>query len=753
MNPIKILLTSFFSFCLSFSIFSQIEIYACYQFGINKITIDENNVCSEETVPSGFPPGGYSDIAFHPNGKLYSTNGEGLYYRDPNTNSQVFVGSFGTAVPDDHFLNALVSDAEGNLYGATVNDDRDKGYLYHISTSGQATYKGEFPSSYISAGDLFFYECRLYLTVLEWGPPVLTHLLEVNIENPQNSINVGTISMFTSLDGRGAAIYHENCENPRVFANQGNSQIVEYDMDNITPSFICQPGPDLRGMTIPGDYLASGCFTCEDLDIVTIKQDPICPRDSNGELIATAIGGKEPYEYLWSTGSNASQISNLKAGSYSVTVTDINGCTFSVTRELKDPPAILLNTSVTEPISCFGGQDGKALVAGSGGTGSLLFEWGNGQNGPNLCDVGVGSYAVTATDENGCTISSNIFINQPAQLVFGCHENEPTSQFGANDGSISLVINGGTEPYTVQYIGPSSGSQSNLNAGDLILTDLFGGDYALSLTDANGCSFSCDLFICTNINEELEVIICEGEEFEGYTETGVYQDVFNSINGCDSIRIIDLTVIPEDSTQTTTELICAGETYNGEVYPTPGEFTITEILMTSQGCEYTLIASLGVLAPAEIIDSTISADDGTGIGSITIDVGNSVSATFLWSNGATTQNISNLETGTYGVTVTEWNGCESYYTFFVGMVNSVFESERSQFEIYPNPLKTGNSLVVLFERINGSKKMEIFNSYGQVILSKKINSITNIIELPPFIPSGIYFVKIEGYRSKKLVVH
>ncbi|MES2285884.1 MAG: right-handed parallel beta-helix repeat-containing protein [Bacteroidota bacterium] len=164
-------------------------------------------------------------------------------------------------------------------------------------------------------------------------------------------------------------------------------------------------------------------FACSITKTITINQpvaalsltpsttNPIC-TNNNGSATITASGGTSPYTYLWSTNNNntSNTISELLAGTFSVTVTDNNGCSIldSVTL-VTQFPSLSIVSSVTNA-SCYN-NDGNTSVTSSGGTAPYSYLWSNNSINQNLSNIGSGTYSVTATDINGCAVLETLIID------------------------------------------------------------------------------------------------------------------------------------------------------------------------------------------------------------------------------------------------------------------------------------------------------------------------------------------------------
>ncbi|RWU06135.1 MBG domain-containing protein [Pedobacter chitinilyticus] len=180
------------------------------------------------------------------------------------------------------------------------------------------------------------------------------------------------------------------------------------------------------GLTV-GNYSvlitdANGCTITKNF---TITQPPVlaatysqtniaCNGGSTGSASIVPSGGTTPYTYLWSTGATSSSISGLAAGAYSVTVTDANGCTTTRNLTLTQPTAITATQSQINA-TAFGAANGSASVVAAGGTPGYTYSWApSGGTAATATGLVAGNYTVTITDANGCSITKNFTITQPA---------------------------------------------------------------------------------------------------------------------------------------------------------------------------------------------------------------------------------------------------------------------------------------------------------------------------------------------------
>ena len=212
---------------------------------------------------------------------------------------------------------------------------------------------------------------------------------------------------------------------------------------------------------------------------ITINNHVSCFGGNDGKLTASANGGTPGYTYAWSNGANTAMISNLTAGTYTVTVTDSEGCTCISSATITEPPALNCSVVVDNQISCFGGSDGKLTAMASGGTPGYTFMWSNGVNTAMNANLPSGTYTVTVTDANGCTCVKTVTLNDPPQLNCSITINNHVSCFGGNDGKLTASANGGTPGYTYAW---------DNGANTAMISNLTAGTYAVTVTDSEGCT-------------------------------------------------------------------------------------------------------------------------------------------------------------------------------------------------------------------------------------------------------------------------
>lgn len=204
-----------------------------------------------------------------------------------------------------------------------------------------------------------------------------------------------------------------------------------------------------------------------------------CANDSTAVLQASASGGSPNYQFQWSTGATTAVVDSLGTGSYSVTVTDANGCTNTAQQSITALNALNITLLSSSSASCFGQSDGAATVAVTGGSPPYSYFWTSGETGPSAVQLLGGLRRVTVTDANGCSNSLNVLIEQPNDLLALNNGIRPVSCFGGSDGAVAVRVFGGVGPYSYNWSnGGTTPSQNNLSAGA----------YTVLINDANGCT-------------------------------------------------------------------------------------------------------------------------------------------------------------------------------------------------------------------------------------------------------------------------
>lgn len=388
--------------------------------------------------------------------------------------------------------------------------------------------------------------------------------------------------------------------------------------------------------------------------------DVNCNGGNDGSVRITPSGGTPIYNFLWTGAlfgytSTDEDPTGMPADSYSVTITDVNGCTRVYTDLLTigEPTALMMTLDGSSDVSCFGGNDGTATITVSGGTPPYTFAWVGVVNGPasdvqDPNDLLADTYSVFIIDANGCFLSSINFltISEPANLAVSVDLVTDVNCNNESTGAIEISPVGGTAPHVYDWTGPN-GFTSSLED----LTGLAAGDYSLTISDVNTCSRVYTNLVTINENLPITAIF-------GITDLNC-GDPFPSNDG-----EIDVTISGGLAPYTSQWTGPLGFTSTDEDITAllPGSYVLE--LTDALGCVMTFPAQVVGIPP--VLTATASQVDidcfGAGDGSIDLTVnGGTAPYLFDWTGPsgftANTEDIINLDAGAYSVTVTDDHGC------------------------------------------------------------------------------------------------
>jgi len=211
-----------------------------------------------------------------------------------------------------------------------------------------------------------------------------------------------------------------------------------------------------------------------------------CKNDSSGVAYNTINGGTPGYNYQWfgPAGFTATteDLYNIVAGTYTVLATDTNGCINTSTITLMEPNLALTASLSVNNVDCNDNSSGSISIYVNGGSPGYNYWWRGPNNytsfNQNINGLYSGAYDIVVTDTNGCQISIDTVITEPAVLTHTYASVNPVCK-GVANGSIDLSINGGTSPYSYNWSnGTTSEDLSNISAGT----------YTVTYIDAHNCS-------------------------------------------------------------------------------------------------------------------------------------------------------------------------------------------------------------------------------------------------------------------------
>jgi hypothetical protein len=444
-------------------------------------------------------------------------------------------------------------------------------------------------------------------------------------------------------------------------------------------------------------------------EIIFLDPSFNCKTGVDDTLLAFALGGTFPYSFSWSNGNTGYKNVALSAGTYSVTLTDGNGCTATASATVTQPPTLTDTISSVNNISCFGNVDGSLSVSATGGTFSYSFSWSNGSTSSTITGLSAGTYSVTVTDGYGCIATATANITQPPVLTEAISPIKNISCFGNTNGSLGVSGSGGTAPYSFSW---SNGSSSTNNTG------LSVGIYTVTITDNNGCTATASASI---------------------TQPSALADSVSYTNlNCNGINNGSATANPTGGTPSYTYLWSNGSISQNATGLSAGTYKIT--VTDNNGC--TNSASIIITEPpAMSITKNFSASSATGCnGTAWVTVsGGTPGYTYAWSpGGATTDSIKSVCPGSYCCTVTDNKGCVDSVciTVIVSAVQEIGDN-TSTISIFPDP----NNGYFTVSGVGKGQVVELYNDIGQKLnrtIASETNMHINIMDKP----NGIYLVRI-----------
>jgi Ig-like domain CHU_C associated/SprB repeat/Secretion system C-terminal sorting domain len=381
-----------------------------------------------------------------------------------------------------------------------------------------------------------------------------------------------------------------------------------------------------------------------------------CFGTANGAIDLSVAGGTPPYAYTWSNSATTQDLSGLTAGTYSATITDANGCTSTYSATVTTPAAIILS-STAQDVSCNGGGNGTIDLTVQGGIAPFTYNWSNSQSTQDLVNLSAGTYTVTFTDAAGCTANLSDTVGEPTLMVSSIQATDLQCS-GMSTGALDLTVSGGTPAYTYQW--------NNL-ATTQDISGLVGGSYAVTVTDGNGCTLSNSAVVAG----PSPLVITASTTF----------------STCGT------------ATGSATAIVSGGTPGYTYFWPFTGATTIIStgfpagnyalIVTDANLCTDSITVAISDLgAPLLSLDSIVHVSCANlANGAVMVATsGGTGTISYLWSNGATTEDLLGVGGGTYTLTAMDSSGCQANLAAQVNSPSALTVSTASQ-----NPLCFGGS--------------------------------------------------------------
>ena len=355
-----------------------------------------------------------------------------------------------------------------------------------------------------------------------------------------------------------------------------------------------------------------------------------CYGERKGAVLVKITGGAAPYTYSWSNGAVTKNLTGIAAGSYTLTVTDDNGCIKTVSAKVIQPPLLTVTLDNVKNILCNGGATGAVSITVRGGVGPYAYKWSNGAATQDITGLTAGSYSVIVTDAKGCTESISANVIQPPILTLTKDEQQNISCYGDKSGSVNITLKGGVTPYTYSW---SNGATTQ------DLAAIPAGSYKVTVTDANGCKVS----LISAVVSQPPLLILTVDE------------VKNILNHGESKGVVKISVSGGSAPYTYS---WSNGAKTQDIIDVPaGNYSVT--VQDARGCVKTQSAI--ITQPPLLVLTTDAVTNikcyGNKEGEINISAKGGVPPyTYSWSNGATTQDLKGIPAGAYSVTITDANG-------------------------------------------------------------------------------------------------
>ncbi|MBK9458426.1 MAG: cadherin-like domain-containing protein [Sphingobacteriales bacterium] len=400
------------------------------------------------------------------------------------------------------------------------------------------------------------------------------------------------------------------CNGSATFQVNTNSSFTY----NITPSVqayangntisIYDACPNTYTLTI---NTADGCTATTSFTF-NVPQNSISltlPGSVSGCSSATINAGAGYASYQWSNGASTSSINVTQSGTYTVTVTDANGCSGTAQTYANIGAGSIAQPNLGDNVSTC--ANNYTLNAGAGYS---SYQWSTGATWQNITVNQSGTYTVTVTNASGCTATDAVYVSLGSNISLNLGNDVSTC-------SNSYNINAGAGYSSYQW--SNGATTSNINVTQ-------SGNYSVTVTNASGCTATDVVYVGlgsggTSLNLGNDVSTCSNS----YTINAGAANGYQWSTGANSSTII----VTQNGTYTVTV------TYSGGC-------TATDAINVTLG---TGGATISLGNDVNTCNSNYTLNAGTGY------------TNYQWSNGATTSNINVTQSGTYTVTVTTANGC------------------------------------------------------------------------------------------------
>ena len=472
--------------------------------------------------------------------------------------------------------------------------------------------------------------------VISAPPPIVVNALGMNVLC--NGDNSGTLTA-TATGGTGnVAFAWRNC--------LGGSTLGGPNQDDLFAGCYEVTATDANGCT----QTASVTLTEPPAYVFVTAQDSVsCAGLSDGGASVSVTGGLSPYTYLWDNNALTSTATGFSAGFHFVTVTDANLCSVTTFVEVLEPPVLSVLNVISSNATCFSLQNGSATVLVSGGVMPYTYLWNDPavQTTQQASMLGSGPYSVIVTDQNGCANQGAVTITAPPELALTVQNVQAEICAGDCTGQATLTPSGGVGGYAADWADNGIPDQFSV-------TNLCPGVYPVTLSDNNGCTETTQVSILAAVPLVVSFVetdpLCLGAQNGSIDASIIGGSTPYLYQWSTGSAMEDLQNLPcGPYLLTLTDGVGCVQNYSVDLN-CPSSIVVTNISMQSVGCFGANNGAATVMALG-------------GVGNIS----------YAWddNNLQTTPTATNLSAGTYAVTVTDANGCNTSTSIVVTQPNAL----------------------------------------------------------------------------------
>jgi gliding motility-associated-like protein len=381
--------------------------------------------------------------------------------------------------------------------------------------------------------------------------------------------------------------------------------------------------------------------------------DPTCSQP-NGSIDLTVTNSEPPYTYAWSNGATTEDVFGLTSGTYTVIVTGANACADTASYTLGGVPLFSLSGTASPASSCLYANGSIDLTLTP--VGSYGFVWSNGAATEDIFNLAAGGYSVTVTGSNGCTNTASFVVEDTAQPP-ALSAALTAATCGLSNGAVNLTASGGSAPYTFSW---SNGATTE------DLADVPAGSYTVTVTGEYGCTATAPATVQGDTTG-ADTTAISGTTCDS-NGVGTFTEILTNQNGCDSVVITTVSLLPSDTTQLT-----------GTTCDSNGVGTFTEILTNQNGCDSVVITTVSLLSSdTTLLSSTTCDSNEAGTFTETLINQNGCDSVVITTVSLLPSDTTQLtgttcdanEAGTFTEILTNQNGCDSVVITTVSLLPS-----------------------------------------------------------------------------------